>query len=92
MCYDLLQEEGLCIGGSAAVNVAGAMRVARDLGPGKTVVTVLCDSGMRYAGKLFNREFLESKGLPVPAFLQDQDVREREKLQELLGSVMEESP
>ena len=92
VCYDLLQEEGLCIGGSAAVNVAGAMRVARDLGPGKTVVTVLCDSGMRYAGKLFNREFLESKGLPVPAFLQDQDVREREKLKELLGSVMEESP
>lgn len=64
--YDLIKAEGLSLGGSAGVNIAGAMRLARDLGPGKTIVTMLCDAGARYAGKLFNAEFLESRGLPVP--------------------------
>jgi cysteine synthase A len=67
--FDLLSEEGLCLGGSSGINVAGAMRLARDLGPGHTVVTVLCDYGTRYQSKLFNPEFLRSKGLPTPAWL-----------------------
>jgi cysteine synthase A len=67
--FDLLQHEGLSIGGSAGLNVAAAIRVARDLGPGHTVVTILCDGGARYQSKLFNPAFLESKGLPVPAWL-----------------------
>lgn len=67
--FDLLAEEGLCLGGSSGVNVAGAMRLARDLGPGHTIVTVLCDYGTRYQSKLFNPEFLHSKGLPVPEWL-----------------------
>src|SRR5690606_11433491 len=62
--YDLLQHEGLCLGGSSAINIAGAVRMARDLGPGHTIVTVLCDYGNRYASKLFNPAFLETKGLP----------------------------
>ncbi|WP_417484677.1 cysteine synthase A [Maricaulis salignorans] len=64
--YDLVRHEGLSLGGSAGVNIAGAMRLARDLGPGKTIVTMLCDVGARYAGKLFNPEFLASRGLPIP--------------------------
>jgi cysteine synthase A len=67
--YQLLSEEGLCLGGSSGVNVAGAIRLARDLGPGHTIVTVLCDYGTRYQSKMFNPEFLKSKGLPVPAWL-----------------------
>ena len=67
--FDLLQEEGLCVGGSAGVNVAGAIRLARDLGPGHTVVTLLCDSGTRYQSKLFNPEFLRTKNLPIPSWL-----------------------
>jgi cysteine synthase A len=67
--YQMLLEEGLCLGGSSGINVCGAMRLARELGPGHTVVTVLCDSGLRYQQRLFNPEFLESKGLDVPAFL-----------------------
>ena len=67
--FDLLQDEGLCLGGSSGVNVAGAMRLARDLGPGKTIVTILCDYGTRYQSKLFNPAFLREKGLPVPAWL-----------------------
>ena len=67
--YDLLRYEGLCVGGSSGVNVAGAMRMARELGPGHTIVTMLCDSGQRYQRKLFNHEFLRAKGLPVPAWL-----------------------
>ncbi len=67
--YDLLQHEGLCLGGSSAINVAGAIRLAKELGPGHTVVTVLCDSGTRYQSKLFNPEFLRAKNLPVPAWL-----------------------
>ncbi len=67
--FDLLIHEGLSIGGSAGINVAAAIRVARDLGPGHTVVTVLCDGGSRYQSKLFNPEFLRSKNLPVPPWL-----------------------
>lgn len=69
VCYDLLQEEGLLLGGSSGINVAGAMRLAKALGPGKTIVTVLCDSGSRYQSKLYNPEFLASKGLPLPPWL-----------------------
>jgi cysteine synthase len=67
--YDLLREEGLCMGGSTGVNIAGAIRMAKDLGPGKTLVTILCDYGSRYQSKIFNPEFLSSKGLAVPAWL-----------------------
>jgi cysteine synthase A len=67
--FDLLDREGLCLGGSSGVNVAGAMRMARDLGPGHTVVTILCDYGTRYQSKLFNADFLREKGLPVPRWL-----------------------
>ena len=69
VCYHLLQEEGLLLGGSSGINVAGAMRLAEALGPGKTIVTVLCDSGSRYQSKLYNPEFLASKGLPLPPWL-----------------------
>ncbi|QRN96938.1 cysteine synthase A [Archangium violaceum] len=68
--FDLIEHEGLFLGGSSAVNVAGAIRLARKMGPGHTVVTVLCDSGNRYASKLFNAPFLRSKGLPVPRWLE----------------------
>jgi cysteine synthase A len=67
--FDLLAEEGLCLGGSSAINVAGAIRLARDLGPGKTIVTILADSGSRYQSKLWNPLFLRAKGLPVPSWL-----------------------
>ncbi|MGA0562382.1 cysteine synthase A [Ancylobacter sp. VNQ12] len=68
--FDLLEFEGLCLGGSSGINVAGAIRLARELGPGHTVVTVLCDYGTRYQSKLFNPEFLREKGLPVPGWLE----------------------
>jgi cysteine synthase A len=68
--YDLVQTEGLLLGGSSGINVAGAIRLARALGPGKTIVTVLADSGSRYQSKLFNPEFLRAKGLPTPPWLQ----------------------
>ncbi len=67
--YDLLEHEGLCMGGSTGVNVAGAVRLARELGPGHTIVTVLCDYGYRYASKMFNAEFLRGKDLPVPHWI-----------------------
>ncbi len=67
--FDLLKDEGLCLGGSSGINVAGAIRMARELGPGHTVVTILCDYGTRYQSKLFNPAFLRSKGLPVPPWL-----------------------
>ncbi len=67
--YDLLIHEGICIGGSAGINVAAAIRVAREMGPGHTVVTMLCDGGARYQSKLFNPEFLRSKSLPVPPWM-----------------------
>ncbi len=69
--FDLLKEEGLCLGGSSGINVAGAIRLAKELGPGHTVVTILCDGGTRYQSKLFNPEFLRSKDLPVPSWLDD---------------------
>jgi cysteine synthase A len=68
--FDLLEHEGLCMGGSTGINVAGAIRLARDLGPGHTIVTILADYGSRYQSKLFNPEFLRSKGLPVPPWLE----------------------
>src|SRR5690606_28758571 len=67
--FDLLQEEGLCMGGSTGINIAGAIRLAKDLGPGHTIVTVLCDYGTRYQSKLFNPEFLRSKDLPIPEWM-----------------------
>ncbi|GGG59146.1 cysteine synthase A [Salipiger pallidus] len=67
--FDLLSEEGLCLGGSSGVNVAGAIRMAQEMGPGHTIVTVLCDFGNRYQSKLFNPGFLKGKGLPVPGWL-----------------------
>ncbi|MGB5543633.1 MAG: cysteine synthase A [Gammaproteobacteria bacterium] len=75
MVYRLLAEEGLCLGGSSGINVCGAIRLAQRLGPGHTIVTVLCDSGLRYSKRLFNAEFLAGKGLPVPEFLLSQEYR-----------------
>ncbi len=69
LVFGLLEEEGLCLGGSSGVNLAGAIRLARDLGPGHTIVTILCDFGTRYQSKLFNPDFLRSKGLPTPGWL-----------------------
>ena len=68
--FDLLEHEGLCLGGSSGINVAGAVRLAKELGPGKTIVTVLCDYGTRYQSKLFDPKFLRDKGLPVPSWLE----------------------
>ncbi len=67
--FDLLSEEGLCVGGSSGINVAGAIHMAREMGPGHTIVTILCDYGNRYQSKLFNPEFLRAKGLPVPDWM-----------------------
>jgi cysteine synthase A len=67
--YDLVEKEGLILGGSSGINVAGAIRMARDLGPGKTIVTVLCDSGQRYQSKIYNPLFLKEHGLPTPAWM-----------------------
>lgn len=69
IAFDLLKKEGLCVGSSTGINVAGAIRLARQMGPGHTIVTLLCDSGLRYQSKLFNPEFLRSKNLPVPGWL-----------------------
>jgi cysteine synthase A len=69
LLHELLIEEGLCLGGSSGVNLAGAIRLARELGPGHVIVTVLADAGTRYSKKLFNPEFLRSKGIPVPDWL-----------------------
>ena len=68
--YELLEHEGLCLGGSTGINIAGAIRLARQMGPGHTIVTVLCDSGYRYQSKLFNPDFMRSKNLPVPEWLE----------------------
>jgi cysteine synthase A len=70
LIFDLLEHEGLCLGGSSGINIAGAIRLARELGPGHTIVTVLTDYGTRYQTRLFNPEFLRSKGLPVPSWLE----------------------
>ncbi|MEL6801161.1 MAG: cysteine synthase A [Pseudomonadota bacterium] len=71
--FDLLEHEGLCLGGSSGINVAGAMQLARELGPGSTVVTILCDYGTRYQSKLFNPDFLSEKGLPVPRWMDGEE-------------------
>ncbi len=71
--FDMMETEGLSLGGSSGVNVAGAIRLARELGPGHTVVTALCDYANRYMSKLFNAEFLRSKKLPVPAWIEQQN-------------------
>jgi cysteine synthase A len=68
--FDLVQEEGMCLGGSSGINIAGAIRLAKDLGPGHTIVTVLCDYGTRYQSKLFNPEFLRAKNLPAPSWME----------------------
>ncbi len=67
--FDLVQEEGLCLGGSTGIDIAGAIRLAKDLGPGHTIVTILCDYGTRYQSKLFNPAFLRTKNLPVPDWM-----------------------
>ena len=69
LIFDVMLHEGLCLGGSSGINIAGAIRLAKDLGPGKTIVTILADSGSRYQSKLFNPDFLRSKKLPVPDWL-----------------------
>ena len=70
LVFDMLEHEGLCMGGSTGINVAGAIRLARDLGPGHRIVTILCDYGNRYQSKVYNPDFLRSKNLPVPAWLE----------------------
>ena len=70
LVFDLLEHEGLCVGGSSGINIAGAIRLAKDLGPGHTIVTVLADYGTRYQSKLFNPDFLRGKKLPVPGWLE----------------------
>ncbi|PHY20180.1 cysteine synthase A [Caulobacter sp. BP25] len=67
--YDLVMHEGLCLGGSAGINIAGAVKLAKELGPGHTIVTILCDHGSRYQSKLFNPDFLKEKGLPTPPWM-----------------------
>lgn len=69
LVFDLIEKEGIAVGGSSGINIAGAIRLARDLGPGHTIVTILCDYANRYQSKLFNADFLDSKGLPVPGWL-----------------------
>src|SRR6202012_2844315 len=68
--FDLLEHEGLCVGGSSGINIAGAVRLAKELGPGHTIVTILADYGTRYQSKLFNPQFLREKNLPVPEWLE----------------------
>lgn len=82
--FDLLEQEGLCLGGSSGINVAGAIRLAQQMGPGHTIVTVLCDYGTRYQSKLFNPEFLRSKNLPVPGWLE----RDSSALKQVVSRVM----
>lgn len=72
LLFQVMEEDGLCLGGSSAINLAGAVRLAKQLGPGKTIVTVLCDGGLRYRSKLWNPEFLRQKDLPIPNWLEAQ--------------------
>ena len=72
--FNLLQNEGLCLGGSSGINVAGAIKMAKELGPGHKIVTILCDFGTRYQSKLYNLEFLREKGLPVPNWLVQDEI------------------
>lgn len=84
LCFQLLEEEGLCLGGSSGINVAGAIRLAKEMGPGHTIVTILCDYGTRYQSKLFNPDFLRSKNLPVPGWLE----RDGSGLKDVMARVM----
>jgi cysteine synthase A len=68
--FDLAEQEGMLLGGSVAINIAGAMRLAKEMGPGHTIVTILCDGGARYASKLYNPAFLREKNLPVPVWME----------------------
>jgi len=68
--FQMLHEEGLCLGGSSGINVAGAVRLARELGPGRRIVTILCDYGTRYQSRLFNPDFLRERALPVPEWME----------------------
>jgi len=77
LVFELLEHEGLCLGGSSGINVAGAVRLAQHLGPGRTIVTVLCDYGTRYQSKLFNPGFLRAKNLPVPSWLERESTLEK---------------
>jgi cysteine synthase A len=76
MMFELLRTEGLLLGGSSGINVVGAMEMARKLGPGSTVATILCDSGARYMSKLYNPTFLRSKGFAVPEWLENRPARD----------------
>ena len=67
--YNLIERQNIILGGSSGINICGAIQLAKKLGPGKNIVTILCDNGMRYASKIFNKEFLNSKNLPVPKWL-----------------------
>ncbi|MCU4178948.1 cysteine synthase A [Bosea sp. BH3] len=82
--FDLLEHEGLCLGGSSGINVAGAIRLAKQMGPGHTIVTILCDYGTRYQSKLFNPDFLRSKNLPVPGWLE----RDETALKQVVAKVL----
>jgi len=68
--FDINKEEGICLGGSSGINIAGAIRMAEDMGRGNTIVTILCDHGQRYQSKIYNPNFLRKKGLPVPVWMQ----------------------
>lgn len=70
--FDLVQEEGMCLGGSSGINIAGAIRLAKEMGPGHTIVTILCDYGTRYQSKMFNPDFLRGKSLPVPGWMESE--------------------
>ena len=67
--YDLIEKQNIILGGSSGINIAGAIKLAKKLGKGKTIITILCDDGRRYASKIFNKKFLESKNLPIPNWL-----------------------
>ena len=69
LVYDLIETQKIILGGSSGINIAGAIKLAKKMGPGKTIVTILCDHGKRYASKIFNKEFLKSKNLPIPKWL-----------------------
>ena len=69
LIYDLIEKQKIVLGGSSGINIAGAIKLAQQMGPGKTIVTILCDHGRRYASKIFNKDFLKSKNLPVPKWL-----------------------
>ncbi len=83
--FDLLEHEGLCLGGSSGINVAGAIRLAKQMGPGHTIVTILADYGTRYQSKLFNPEFLRSKDLPVPGWLERDETALKQVVAKVLG-------